>query len=111
MTEKIRFHLDENIRIEIALGLRRFGVDVTTSGDVSLLGADDNNQLFYATEQGRILVTHDRDFLVMHAVDCEHAGIAYCHSKKHDIGAMLRALVLLWTNRAPKDMHGRVAYL
>lgn len=31
MTQKIRFHLDENVSNAIAEGLRRRGIDVTTT--------------------------------------------------------------------------------
>jgi len=33
MNERIRFHLDENVDPVIALALRRYGIDVTTSVD------------------------------------------------------------------------------
>lgn len=36
MSERIRFHLDENVDPAIALGLRRYGVYVTTTSDVEL---------------------------------------------------------------------------
>ncbi len=38
MKEKIKFHLDENVSQAIASGLRRRGVDVTTTPEESLLG-------------------------------------------------------------------------
>jgi hypothetical protein len=38
MTDEIRFHLDENVDSAIADGLRRRGLDVTMSNDVSLIG-------------------------------------------------------------------------
>jgi hypothetical protein len=33
---KIRFHLDENVDPVVAAGLRRYGVDVTTTAEVGL---------------------------------------------------------------------------
>ena len=36
MTEKIRFHLDENVSNAIAEGLRRRIIDVTTTPEVEL---------------------------------------------------------------------------
>jgi hypothetical protein len=36
MSERIRFHLDENVAPAIALGLRRYGIDVTTTNEVEL---------------------------------------------------------------------------
>lgn len=37
----IRLHLDEHVDHEIATGLRTRGIDVTTTTDAGLLGADD----------------------------------------------------------------------
>jgi hypothetical protein len=43
MARTIRFHLDENCHPAIAGGLRRRGVDVTTTPEVGLLHASDGN--------------------------------------------------------------------
>lgn len=62
MAEVIRFHLDENVNLAIASGLRRRGIDVTTSGEAGLIGASDNEQLQYARREGRVIVSQDTDF-------------------------------------------------
>jgi hypothetical protein len=36
VSEQIRFHLDEHIDPNIARGLRRYGIDVTTTVDAGL---------------------------------------------------------------------------
>ena len=41
MAEKIKFHLDENVSNVIAEGLRRRGIDVTTTPQESLIGVSD----------------------------------------------------------------------
>jgi hypothetical protein len=41
MPRTIRFHLDENCAGAIATGLRRHGIDVTSTPEVGLLGAPD----------------------------------------------------------------------
>jgi hypothetical protein len=45
MPRTIRFHLDEDVDPAIAEGLRRRGIDVTTTPEVGLLGARDPIQL------------------------------------------------------------------
>ncbi len=45
MSERIRFHLDENVDPAIALSLRRYGIDVTTTNEVDLRGETDEVQL------------------------------------------------------------------
>ena len=49
MLGRIRYHLDENVNLAIAQGLRRAGIDVTTSRDVGLLGKSDLEHLLFAT--------------------------------------------------------------
>ena len=67
MARTIRFHLDENCHRAIAEGLRRRGVDVTTTPEVGLLHASDEKQIAYALPLGRVIFTQDRDFLRLHA--------------------------------------------
>jgi Domain of unknown function (DUF5615) len=47
MPRTIRFHLDENVDPAIATGLKRHGIDVTTTADAGLLRAPDEEQVAY----------------------------------------------------------------
>ena len=38
----IRFHLDENVSSAITIGLRRLGIDVTTTPEQSMLSVSDD---------------------------------------------------------------------
>jgi Domain of unknown function (DUF5615) len=107
----IRFHLDEHIPASIAGGLRRRGIDVSTSPESGLVGADDATQLAFAASSGRVLVTHDADFLRLHADGATHAGIAYCQQWTVSIGEMLRYLVLIYDLLSPEEMAGRIEFL
>jgi hypothetical protein len=111
MPQTIRFHLDENCTKAIAIGLRRHGVDVTTTPEAGLLGATDLEQAAYALSAGRVLFTHDRDFLRIHAAGIAHAGIAYCEKDTRRIGEMIDALVLIWELLEPEDVPGRIQYI
>jgi predicted nuclease of predicted toxin-antitoxin system len=73
---EIRYHLDEHLDPAIAVGLRRRGVDVTTTVDARLSGASDLAQLAFATRNHRVLVTRDTDFLALNADGVSHGGIA-----------------------------------
>ncbi|MEH1801781.1 MAG: DUF5615 family PIN-like protein [Nostoc sp.] len=68
MTQKIRFHLDENVSDAIAKGLRRRGIDVTTTSETGLIAASDGEQLYFAMSQNRVIFTHDDDFVILHQV-------------------------------------------
>jgi predicted nuclease of predicted toxin-antitoxin system len=59
----MRFHLDEHVAHAIAAGLRRRGIDVTTTVDAGLLSAPDEEHLAFAKRDARVIVTQDSDFL------------------------------------------------
>jgi len=111
MAMLIQYHLDEHLHPGIAAGLRARGLDVTTTPEVGLVGADDEKQLAYAQSDGRVMVTHDRDFLRLHAMELAHAGIACCHQEKYSLGVLLQMLLLLHACESGEDMIGRVEYL
>jgi len=111
MARTIRFHLDENCDLRIATGLRLHGVDLTTTAEAGLLRASDEEQFHFATSQGRVIVTHDADFLRMDAASAMHAGIAYLRPQKRSLGEMIRLLVLVWELLEPGEMRGHVEYL
>lgn len=108
---EIRYHLDEHIGRSVAEGLRRRGIDVTTTLEALLIGASDEEQLAFAAQNSRVLVTRDPHFLAMHQNGVEHAGIAFCHSKRRDVGQVVLDLVLLWRISNAEEMRGRVEYL
>ena len=58
----LRFHLDEHIDSAIADGLRRRGIDVTTTAEAGLRGAGDEAHVAFALSEGRVVVTNDADF-------------------------------------------------
>ncbi len=107
----LKFHLDEHVSPAIAAGLRRRGIDVTTTRDVGLQGADDIDHIAFALPAGRVIVTHDDDYLVLHARGVRHAGIGYCHQHARTPGQIISTLVLLWQVLEPHEMENRVEYL
>ena len=60
MAEKIKFHLDENVSTAIAEGLRRRGVNLTTTPELSLIGVSDRVQLEFALLQKRVFYSRYR---------------------------------------------------
>ncbi len=107
----LKYHLDEHLPLAVAVGLRRHGIDVTTSAEVDLLGSDDAAHLAYSIAEQRVIVTHDHDFLRLHAAGAEHSGIAYCHQDKYSIGELLPLLLLMNTCYSAEEMAGRVEFL
>jgi predicted nuclease of predicted toxin-antitoxin system len=111
MPRTIRFHLDENCPLAIADGLRRRGVDVTSSPGASLLGAGDEAQLADVVAEGRLIFTEDKDFLRIHADGTPHPGIAYCKQQTRTIGQIVRGLMLIWEEYDPDEVQNTVRYL
>jgi predicted nuclease of predicted toxin-antitoxin system len=111
MPRTIRFHLDEHCPHAIAEGLRRRGIDVTTSTDAGLLQAPDPDQVAFGLAQGRVIFTEDDDFLALAARGARHAGIVYCHQQTRSIGQIIDILTLIWEICEPEEMADRVEYL
>lgn len=111
MPRTIKFHLDENVGHSIAVALRREGIDVTTSTQAALNGADDPTQLAHATAQGRVLITHDRDHLRLHHQGVAHAGIVYNRQGSRSPGEIVGGILLIWDVLDPDDMVNQVEYL
>ncbi len=96
MAEKIKFHLDENVSSAVGEGLRRRGIDVTTTPEESLISASDLGQLEFALSQRRVIFTQDTDFLRIHQAGITHFGIVYCSQGNKSIGEVIKGLILIW---------------
>ncbi|MBF8265291.1 MAG: hypothetical protein HW384_1155 [Dehalococcoidia bacterium] len=59
----LRLYLDENITPVLAQQLRRRGFDVVSASEVGMLAKTDEEQLEYASNNGRVLLTFDTDFI------------------------------------------------
>lgn len=111
MPRTIRFHLDEHAAHAVADGLRRLGIDVTTTTDANLLGSADAAQIAYGLAQERVIFTEDDDFLILAATGTIHAGLAYCHQNTRSIGQIIRALELIWQVYEPHEMKNRIEFI
>jgi predicted nuclease of predicted toxin-antitoxin system len=58
-----RLLLDENVSPGVAEGLRAHGHDAVHVNDVGLRATPDAAIMLWAAERGRVVVTHDHDFL------------------------------------------------
>jgi hypothetical protein len=107
----VRFHLDEQIPPALADALRNRGIDVTTTADAGLIGTEDREQLAFAANEQRVVITQDVDFLRLHTEGTPHAGIAFWRQQTRSVGEALRRLLLIHAAMSPGDMKGRVEYL
>lgn len=106
----IKFYTDEHVPKAVVKGLRERGIDVATIAEAGLIGAGDDVQLSHAHAAGRVLVSHDTDFLRLHAAGAPHSGIAY-GPQDLSVGDMIRTLVLIVQVLDPDEMINHVEFL
>lgn len=107
----VRFHIDENVAIAVAIGLRQRGVDVTIPRDVQLTGASDLAHLDFALGDGRVVGKHDRHFIAHYSAGVPHAGIAYCCQGKYSAGELIQILGLMHFCMTADEMRNHLEYL
>lgn len=111
MPSQIRFFFDEHIPSAVAAGLARRGVDVLTVQEAERREFEDAEQLQFATADNRVIVTFDKDFLLLSDQGSQHAGIVFCEATKYSIGQMIQSLLLLHAVVSADEMHNHVEYL
>ncbi len=106
-----RFQLDEQVPVAVAVGLRHRGIDVITAVDAGLRTVPDPQVLAHAVATGRVLVTHDADFVEMHRDGLPHAGIAFCAQRLRSVGRLVEDLSLMYEVMEAEELVGRLEYL
>ena len=96
----LRFYFDEDVSANVVANLRSREFDVTSSGEVDMLGQSDEEQLAFAISQKRVLVTHNRkDFELLHqqylAEKRMHLGIIIAKRRFRDEHVVTKLLHLL----------------
>lgn len=76
-TEPLRYLLDEDVHPEVEAIAAGLGLDVVTVHHLGRRGLSDFDQLRFAAEDGRILVTRNRDDFILLTVDAFRAGDAH----------------------------------
>lgn len=107
----IRWHLDEHVDRAVANALRGRGIDVTTTIDAALISASDEDHVAFALREGRVIFTHDADYLRLASQGVRHAGIAYCPPNHQRIGRIIRWLTLLSDVSSNEEMVGKIEFL
>jgi len=114
---KIRLYLDEDIQEQaLILALRNSGVDVITTSEANRLSFSDEEQLIWATEQGRVVYSFNRrDFSSLHniciAEERSHTGIILAQQQRYSVGAQLRGLLNLIAAKSAEEMIDQLEYL
>lgn len=109
--ERIRFHFDEHVDPDVAEGLARHGVDVTTTIEAGLRTADDETQFGYAIRTNRVFVTGDFGVVALAATVAQHSGLTIVNRRKLTIGQQIRGLILIYEVLTPEEMRSHVEYV
>jgi hypothetical protein len=101
---------------DLVSALRLRGVDVTTVRDEQRQGQTDEQQLRFATEEGRAIYTfNQKDFVALHSSFLQqgisHAGIIIAPKVRYSVGEQMRRLVHLVDTLSAEEMTGRVEFL
>jgi predicted nuclease of predicted toxin-antitoxin system len=113
----IRLYLDEDsMSHSLAAGLRSRGVDVLTVLEAGLAKAPDEEQLEFATSEGRVIYSFNvQDFYQLHSEFLSngksHAGIILCQQQQFSVGEQMRRLLRLMAALSADDMIDRVEFL
>lgn len=114
---QICFYLDEDtINAALVKALRNANLDVVTVADAGRLGYSDEEQLIWATEQGRVIYSFNiGDFCRLHrdfiAQERNHTGIVLAAQQQYSIGQQLRGLLKLAADNSSEEMANQVVFL
>ena len=96
--------------------LRSRNVDVLTVADVGMLHRSDEEQLDWATQNGRVIFSFNtRDFYRLHSTIIEqglfHTGIILAPQQRYGIGDLMRGVLNLVNTKSSAQMQSEVEFL
>jgi len=107
----LRYFFDEQIDSPITKQLKLRGVDVLTAQEAGRAGKKipDDEQLAYASDIGRVVVTRDTDFINLAFTRASHAGVIPLQ-KPLTIGETIDYLEYMAKTTEPDAVHDRLVY-
>src|SRR5687767_4903028 len=101
------------MRNALVVSLRARGVDVLMTLDAGMLSLLDEDNLEFATSQGRVFYTYNvAHFYHIHTAwltgGRSHAGLILCQQQQYSVGEQLRRFLKLFAARSAEDMIDRV---
>ena len=111
----LAFYFDQHVPGPIAAGLRRRGVAVLTAEEDGRNAWEDEYLLERATELSRVMVTNDRDFLVITARWMDRgrmfAGLVYMTDQGIDYGKAIADLETVARVYTSEEVRDHIEYL
>jgi hypothetical protein len=109
--------MDEDAMIkDLVIALRTRNVDVFTVDEAELRGRSDEQQLRYATEQGRVIYSFNvGHYAALHTLFLQqglhHAGILLAPNSRWSVGEQTRRIMALLDYVSAEDMQDALEYL
>jgi predicted nuclease of predicted toxin-antitoxin system len=113
----VRLYFDRHIMTRLAVDLRGRGYDVLTTEEAGKDTASDEEQLTFATDQRRAILTFNiRDFAPLHqaweAAGRSHAGIIVSQQLgSRQYGALLQRMLRLFNHFTAEEMLSNFVHL
>lgn len=109
-----KLHLNEHLSPRLAEQLRRYGFDVTSTLELGMVEADDDEQLAYVASNQRAIVTFNhKDFAILHsrylAEGKAHWGIVLSTEEAVDI--LRRRLLRLLNTLSAEELKNQIRWL
>lgn len=117
MSVKIRLYLEEDSQDrDLVAALRARGTDVMTASEAGLIERFDEEQLAWASAQGRTLYSFNvGDFYQLHTLwlnrGRSHAGVILARQQRYSVGEQMRRLLKLTAARSAEAMKDAVEFL
>ena len=107
---------EDSMREVLVEALRARGVDVITALDAETIGWSDQEQLEYATEQGRVLcsfnIAHFNRLHTEYMMQGKtHAGIILVQQQRYSLGEQMRRLLILIAAKPAETMENYIEFL
>jgi predicted nuclease of predicted toxin-antitoxin system len=110
----VALYFDHNVDKEVAIQLRRRGVDVLRLQEDGRERARDVDVVTRATELSRVVVTHDADFIGIagryQRSGQGFSGVILVRQASRQIGHVVTSLEVLVKAGSPEDFADRVTY-
>ena len=114
---KILLYIDEDaIDQDFISALIARDVDLLTVADVGMLHKSDEEQLQWASVNGRAIFSFNaRDFYRLHTMWLEkgmsHKGVILAPQQRYGVGELMRGVLKLMSTLSAEDMIGRVEFV
>ncbi len=113
----LRLYFDRHIMARLAVDLRARGYDIRTTEEAAMDTASDEDQLAFATGEGRAILTYNiRDFAPLHeqwqSTGRSHAGIVVSQQMgRRQYGPLLQRMLRLLNHFSAVEMIGNLVHL